>query len=122
MGAACRRRCADLTPDGVPANDAMVEWHTRAGQVQSENDVHAAGTECRRLLAGHGLSQRSALSRHVLTKIDREQEAGTMVRWLLRRAIRSFERTWNYDASYMKAIVDLSPRAAVKFARATSLG
>ena len=32
-----------------------------------------------------------------------------MVRWLLRRTIESFERKWNYDASYLKEIVDLSP-------------
>ena len=45
-----------------------------------------------------------------------------MVRWLLRRTIESFERKWNYDASYVKEIVDLSPLAAVKFSLATSLG
>lgn len=45
-----------------------------------------------------------------------------MVRRLLRRTIESFERKWNYDASYLKEIADLSPRAAVQFALATSLG
>src|SRR4029450_2742734 len=45
-----------------------------------------------------------------------------MVRWLLRRTIESFERKWNYDASYLKEIVDLSPLAALKFSLATSLG
>jgi alkylhydroperoxidase family enzyme len=45
-----------------------------------------------------------------------------MVRWLLRRTIESFERKWNYDASYLKEIVDLSPVAALKFSLATSLG
>ena len=45
-----------------------------------------------------------------------------MVRWLLRRTIQSFERKWNYDASYLKEIVDLSPLAALKFSLATSLG
>jgi hypothetical protein len=44
------------------------------------------------------------------------------MRWLLRRAIGSFERKWNYDASYLREIVDLSPWAGVKFAMATSLG
>ena len=32
-----------------------------------------------------------------------------MVRRLLRRTIESFERRWNYDASYLKEIVDVSP-------------
>ena len=45
-----------------------------------------------------------------------------MIRRLLRRSIESFERKWNYDASYLKEIADLSPVAAVKFALATSLG
>ena len=45
-----------------------------------------------------------------------------MVRQLLRRTVASFERKWNYDASYLKEIVDLSPLAAWKFALATRLG
>ena len=45
-----------------------------------------------------------------------------MVRRLLRRTIESFERKWNYDASYLKEIADLSPWAALKFSLATSLG
>jgi hypothetical protein len=45
-----------------------------------------------------------------------------MVRRLLRRTLESFERKWNYDASYLKEIVDLSPLAALKFSLATSLG
>jgi alkylhydroperoxidase family enzyme len=45
-----------------------------------------------------------------------------VLRWLLRHTIESFERKWNYDASYLKEIVDLSPLAAWKFSLATSLG
>ena len=45
-----------------------------------------------------------------------------MLKWLLRRGIESFERKWNYDASYLKEIADLSSWAALKFALATSLG
>ena len=45
-----------------------------------------------------------------------------MVKWLLRWTIQSFERKWNYDASYLKDIVDVSPVAALKFSLATSLG
>ena len=45
-----------------------------------------------------------------------------MVRWLLRRMAEAFERKWHYDASYLKEIIDISPRAAWMFARATSLG
>ena len=45
-----------------------------------------------------------------------------MMRWLLRRTVESFERKWNYDAGYLKEIVDLSPWAAVRFSLATSLG
>ena len=45
-----------------------------------------------------------------------------MLRWLLRRGIESFERKWNYDASYLKEIADLSSLAALRFSLATSLG
>jgi hypothetical protein len=45
-----------------------------------------------------------------------------MIRWILRRAIEKFERDWKYDASYMKEMIDASPRAAWLFSRATALG
>jgi hypothetical protein len=45
-----------------------------------------------------------------------------MLRWLLRRVTEMFERKWNYDAGYLREIIDISPRAAWMFARATSLG
>lgn len=45
-----------------------------------------------------------------------------MIRWALRRAIDKFERHWNYDASYMRDVIDASPRAAWLFSRATALG
>jgi hypothetical protein len=44
------------------------------------------------------------------------------MRWALRKAIDRFERTWNYDASYMRDMIDASPRAAWLFARATAIG
>jgi hypothetical protein len=34
-----------------------------------------------------------------------------MIKWALRRAIDKFERDWNYDAGYMREIIDASPRA-----------
>jgi hypothetical protein len=45
-----------------------------------------------------------------------------MIRWALRRAIDKFERDWNYDASYIRDMIDASPRAAWLFSRATKLG
>jgi hypothetical protein len=45
-----------------------------------------------------------------------------MIRWALRRAIARFERTWNYDASYIRDMIDVSPRAAWLFSRVTTLG
>ena len=45
-----------------------------------------------------------------------------MIRWALRRAIGKFERQWDYDASYMHDLIDVSPRAAWLFSRATTLG
>jgi len=45
-----------------------------------------------------------------------------MLRWLLRTAVRRFERSWNYDASYLLDMIDISPRAAWLFSRVAALG
>jgi hypothetical protein len=45
-----------------------------------------------------------------------------MIKWALNRAIGKFERDWKYDASYMRDIIDVSPRAAWMFSRAAALG
>ncbi len=45
-----------------------------------------------------------------------------MIKWILRKAIGKFEREWKYDASYMRDIIDTSPRAAWLFSRAAALG
>jgi len=45
-----------------------------------------------------------------------------MIKWALRRWIDKFERDWHYDASYMRDMIEASPRAAWLFARATALG
>lgn len=45
-----------------------------------------------------------------------------MIRAIMRKAIGRFEQQWNYDASYMRDIIDVSPRAAWLFSRATALG
>ncbi len=38
-----------------------------------------------------------------------------MFRWFLRRQIAAFERTWNYDASYIREMIDVDPRAMATF-------
>ena len=40
-----------------------------------------------------------------------------MLRWLLRRRIDAFEKAFEYDASYMRYILDVSLAAALKFGR-----
>jgi hypothetical protein len=45
-----------------------------------------------------------------------------MLRWLMRRGVRAFERQWNYDASYVHEMIEADPRAGWMFQRATSLG
>ena len=45
-----------------------------------------------------------------------------MTRWLLRKAVDKFERNWGYDASYMRDLIDVSPRAAWLYSRAAALG
>jgi hypothetical protein len=45
-----------------------------------------------------------------------------MIRWALHRWIDRFERDWKYDASYVRDVIDVSPRAAWLFSRATAIG
>ena len=45
-----------------------------------------------------------------------------MIKWFLRKAIGKFERNWNYDAGYMRDLIETSPRAAWLFSRVTALG
>jgi hypothetical protein len=45
-----------------------------------------------------------------------------MLKWLMQRGIAAFERQWNYDAAYLHEMVEVDPRAAWRFQRATSLG
>ena len=40
-----------------------------------------------------------------------------MLRWFLRRQIAAFERTWNYDASYLRELIDADPRAMLAFGK-----
>jgi len=44
-----------------------------------------------------------------------------MIKWLLNRTIATFEKKFDYDASYMHDLVDASPRAARKFAKVMGL-
>ena len=44
-----------------------------------------------------------------------------MLKWLIRRKLRAFERANGYDASYMHEVLDTDVSAFLKFARATNL-
>src|SRR5262249_23586514 len=65
------------------------------------------------------MSQAPALSRPCYRERKRRW---TMLRWLFRRFVRAFERQWNYDATYIREIIDASPRAAWRFMSAARLG
>ncbi len=45
-----------------------------------------------------------------------------MIRWFLQRWIDKFERTWNYDASYLRDVLDADPRALMAFSKVAALG
>jgi len=45
-----------------------------------------------------------------------------MVKWLMRRGVQAFERKWDYDAAYLRDMIDASPRGAWLFSRAAGLG
>ena len=45
-----------------------------------------------------------------------------MLKWLMRKGLASFERKWNYDASYMRELIDADPMAAWNFSKAAAIG
>jgi len=45
-----------------------------------------------------------------------------MLRWFLKRQIAAFERNWNYDASYMRELIDIDPWAMLAFGKLQALG
>jgi hypothetical protein len=45
-----------------------------------------------------------------------------MLRWFLRRQIAGFERSWNYDTSYVNEMIDADPAAFVALMRAAHMG
>src|SRR3954454_20734042 len=45
-----------------------------------------------------------------------------MFKRILHSTVRKFERTWDYDASYLHDMIDASPRAAWMFSRVAALG
>jgi hypothetical protein len=44
-----------------------------------------------------------------------------MITWFLRRWIAKFERTWNYDAGYLREVLDADPRALMAFGKAAAI-
>jgi hypothetical protein len=44
-----------------------------------------------------------------------------MIGWFLRRWIDKFERTWNYDAGYLRDVLEADPRALMAFSKAAAL-
>jgi hypothetical protein len=44
-----------------------------------------------------------------------------MLKWYLNRWIGKFERTWKYDASYLRELVDIDPRAMLAFGKVRAI-
>jgi hypothetical protein len=44
-----------------------------------------------------------------------------MLRWFLQRWVSKFERTWNYDASYLHDLIETDPRAMTAFGKVQGL-
>src|SRR5262245_61855515 len=57
-----------------------------------------------------------------LSRLTGGGRGNNMIKWMLHKAIDKFERTWKYDASYMRDMINASPRAAWLFSRAAALG
>jgi len=50
------------------------------------------------------------------------RQEGDLIYWLLRTTIDKFERDWKDGASYMRDMIDTSPRPAWLCSRFTALG
>ncbi len=44
------------------------------------------------------------------------------MKWLIRRQLTGFEKTWNYDTSYMREMADADTAAALAFAKVMAMG
>jgi hypothetical protein len=44
-----------------------------------------------------------------------------MLKWFLQRQVAAFERTWSYDASYIREMIDADPRAVMLFGKVQGL-
>ena len=44
-----------------------------------------------------------------------------MFKWFLRRQIARFERTWHYDASYLRELIEIDPRAVQALGKLQSI-
>jgi hypothetical protein len=44
-----------------------------------------------------------------------------MIRWFVKRWLDKFERDWNYDASYMREVLDADPRAVLAFSKVEAI-
>ena len=44
-----------------------------------------------------------------------------MLKWFLRRWLDKFERTWNYDVTYMRELLEVDPRAMLTFGKVQAL-
>lgn len=45
-----------------------------------------------------------------------------MLSWIIRRKINAFQAQYDYDMSHVRELLDVSPKAAALYSRATSLG
>jgi hypothetical protein len=43
-----------------------------------------------------------------------------MLKWFMRRWLDKFERTWTYDASYIRDVLDTDPKAVMLFSKAAA--
>src|ERR1041385_666819 len=93
-----------------PVFGCLQRWSLRADDDRNRPATRVHSFRCRRVCratisAGRCVPCHIAGTWLVSLLEDRRSD---MIRWALRRAIDKFERTWNYDASYMRDMVEAS--------------
>jgi hypothetical protein len=112
----------DRTPPPGGAGRRGVPRAARAGApVGRRGRTRARASAARRSadrLSAAGLGD---LARVDAARRNIGERRSTMIKWFLQRWIGKFERDWNYDAGYLRDVLDADPRALSAFGKIAAI-
>jgi hypothetical protein len=102
----------------APPSSPSTHWFTFGMRRRDASTSISCSSICRQSFCRLRSRSGSRGRRDILSKRRRSK----MLKWFLSRWITKFERTWNYDASYLRDVLDADPRAMMAFSRVTAFG